>query len=187
MRNQLQAERKRVYAINYTGDDFAPEINDGLDHKSVFAEFNRITGSLLTQSRVLGIVNESIPQDAVIVAASGSLPGIYSVSGVQPPQRYHVEYGYSCMGYEVNAALGVKMAEPRREVYALVGDGAFMMSHSELVTSIQEGRKINVLLFDNMANGCINNLQLGHGMQSFSPNSVSGINLHPGLTAPWCR
>ncbi|MEE3662850.1 3D-(3,5/4)-trihydroxycyclohexane-1,2-dione acylhydrolase (decyclizing) [Brenneria sp. g21c3] len=168
VRNQLQAERKRVYAINYTGDDFAPEINDGLDHKSVFDEFNRITGSLLTQSRVLGIVNATIPEDAVIVAASGSLPGdLQRIWRTTSPQSYHVEYGYSCMGYEVNAALGVKMAEPRREVYALVGDGAFMMSHSELVTSIQEGSKINVLLFDNMANGCINNLQLGHGMQSF--------------------
>ncbi|MDX5629141.1 MULTISPECIES: 3D-(3,5/4)-trihydroxycyclohexane-1,2-dione acylhydrolase (decyclizing) [unclassified Brenneria] len=168
VRNQLQAERKRVYAINYTGDDFAPEINDGLDHKSVFDEFNRITGSLLTQSRVLGIVNATIPEDAVIVAASGSLPGdLQRIWRTTSPQSYHVEYGYSCMGYEVNAALGVKLAEPRREVYALVGDGAFMMSHSELVTSIQEGSKINVLLFDNMANGCINNLQLGHGMQSF--------------------
>ncbi|MCG8708207.1 3D-(3,5/4)-trihydroxycyclohexane-1,2-dione acylhydrolase (decyclizing) [Brenneria sp. 4F2] len=168
VRSQLQAERKRVYAINYTGDDFVPEVNDVLDHKSVFAEFNRITGSLLTQSRVLGIVNETIPADAVIVAASGSLPGdLQRIWRTCASQGYHVEYGYSCMGYEVNAALGVKMAVPNREVFALVGDGAFMMSHSELVTSIQEGCKINVLLFDNMTNGCINNLQLGHGMQSF--------------------
>lgn len=72
------------------------------------------------------------------------------------------------MGYEVNAALGVKLAEPQREVYVMVGDGAFMMLHSELVTSIQEGCKINVVLFDNMTNGCINNLQMEHGMDSYT-------------------
>jgi 3D-(3,5/4)-trihydroxycyclohexane-1,2-dione acylhydrolase (decyclizing) len=71
------------------------------------------------------------------------------------------------MGYEVNAALGVKMAAPAREVYALVGDGSYMMLHSELATSIQERRKINVVLLDNMAFGCINNLQMGNGMGSF--------------------
>jgi 3D-(3,5/4)-trihydroxycyclohexane-1,2-dione acylhydrolase (decyclizing) len=71
------------------------------------------------------------------------------------------------MGYEVNAALGVKLAQPHSEVYSLVGDGSFMMLHSELVTSLQERAKINVVLLDNMANGCINNLQIGHGMGSF--------------------
>lgn len=168
VREQLLAERQRVYAIDYTGEDFVPEIDDTLDRQSVFAEFHDLTGSLLTQSRVLGVVNESIPRDAVIVAASGSLPGdLQRIWRTTDTQGYHVEYGYSCMGYEVNAALGVKMAEPEREVYALVGDGAFMMSHSELVSSIQEGRKINVVLFDNMTNGCINNLQLEHGMPSF--------------------
>ncbi len=80
---------------------------------------------------------------------------------------YHLEYGYSCMGYEINAALGVKMAEPEREVYALVGDGSYMMLHSELATSIQERQKINVILLDNMTFGCINNLQMEHGMDSF--------------------
>ena len=71
------------------------------------------------------------------------------------------------MGYEVNAALGVKMAEPDKEVYSMVGDGSYMMLHSELPTSIQERQKINVVLFDNMTFGCINNLQIGHGMGSF--------------------
>ncbi len=168
VRDQLQAERQRVYAIDYTDDDFVPEIDDTLDRKSVFAEFSNITGSLLTQSRALGIVNDAIPRDAVIVAASGSLPGdLQRIWRTTDVNGYHVEYGYSCMGYEVNAALGVKMAEPEREVYALLGDGSFMMSHSELVSSIQEDCKIIVVLFDNMTNGCINNLQLEHGMHSF--------------------
>jgi 3D-(3,5/4)-trihydroxycyclohexane-1,2-dione acylhydrolase (decyclizing) len=78
-----------------------------------------------------------------------------------------MEYGYSCMGYEVNAALGVKIACPDREVYSMVGDGSYMMLHSELPTSIQEGKKINIIVMDNMAFGCINNLQMGNGMGSF--------------------
>ena len=155
--------------MEYSGDGFIPEIADHLDRDAVFAEFNRLTQSVLTQSRVLGTLNEQLPKDAVIVAAAGSLPGdLQRVWRTRDYNSYHVEYGYSCMGYEVNAALGAKLAQPHREVYALLGDGSFMMLHSELVTSIQERAKINVVLFDNMTNGCINNLQMEHGMDSFS-------------------
>ncbi|EOZ6413383.1 3D-(3,5/4)-trihydroxycyclohexane-1,2-dione acylhydrolase (decyclizing) [Cronobacter turicensis] len=161
-------ETHRVYQASFQEKGFVPEIDDHLDRESVYREFRALTDSTLTQSNVLGILNDMLPQDAVIVAAAGSLPGdLQRVWRTRAPNAYHVEYGYSCMGYEVNAALGVKLAEPQREVYALVGDGAFMMLHSELVTSIQEGAKVNVLLFDNMANGCINNLQMEHGMDSF--------------------
>src|SRR3546814_15750006 len=96
-----------------------------------FAEFIELTGSCLTQSRVLGTLNETLADEAIIVAAAGSLPGDLQRSwrskGVN---TYHVEYGYSCMGYEVNAALGVKLAEPDKEVYALVGDGPYMETGS---------------------------------------------------------
>ncbi|HBT4924954.1 3D-(3,5/4)-trihydroxycyclohexane-1,2-dione acylhydrolase (decyclizing) [Klebsiella pneumoniae] len=167
-RMQYHEEVKRVFSVEYSGDDFIPEIDDHLDRKKVFAEFNEITRSFLTQSRVLGVLNQHLAKDSVIVAAAGSLPGdLQRVWQSQGGNDYHVEYGYSCMGYEVNAALGVKMAQPEREVYAMVGDGSFMMLHSELVTSLQEGKKINVILFDNMTNGCINNLQMEHGMNSF--------------------
>lgn len=166
-RAQLEAEVDRLYAVEYQTQDFVPEINDHLD-PAVLREFIELTGSCLTQSRVLGVLNQSLPSDAVIVAAAGSLPGdlqrAWRSTGVN---TYHVEYGYSCMGYEVNAALGVKLAEPQREVYALVGDGSYMMLHSELATSIQERCKVNVILLDNMTFGCINNLQMGHGMDSF--------------------
>lgn len=162
------AETDRLYHIEYTGKDFVPEVNDALDTDKVYEEFHNITGSYLTQSRALGIVNETIGKDAVIVGASGSLPGdLQRAWRVQSENGYHVEYGFSCMGYEVNAALGVKMAEPDKEVYSMVGDGSYMMLHSELPTSIQERQKINVVLFDNMTFGCINNLQIGHGMGSF--------------------
>jgi 3D-(3,5/4)-trihydroxycyclohexane-1,2-dione acylhydrolase (decyclizing) len=166
-RAQLDAEVDRIYAVEYQSSDFVPEINDHLD-PAVLREFIEMTGSCLTQSRVLGVLNQSLPTDAVIVAAAGSLPGdlqrAWRSTGVN---TYHVEYGFSCMGYEVNAALGVKLAQPQREVYALVGDGSYMMLHSELATSIQERRKINVVLLDNMTFGCINNLQMEHGMDSF--------------------
>ncbi|WP_421547102.1 3D-(3,5/4)-trihydroxycyclohexane-1,2-dione acylhydrolase (decyclizing) [Pseudomonas sp. QD4] len=166
-RAQLEAEVDRVYQVHYQSDGFVPEINDHLD-PAVLREFIELTGSCLTQSRVLGVLNQALADDAVIVAAAGSLPGDLQRSwrskGVN---TYHVEYGYSCMGYEVSAALGVKLAEPEREVYALVGDGSYLMLHSELVTSIQERHKINVVLLDNMTFGCINNLQMEHGMDSF--------------------
>ncbi|MFZ4835712.1 3D-(3,5/4)-trihydroxycyclohexane-1,2-dione acylhydrolase (decyclizing) [Rouxiella sp. Mn2063] len=169
VREQLLAETQRVYQVEYSGEDFLPEVQDSLDTKQVYAEFEKLTASVLTQSRVLGVLNNTIADDAIIVAAAGSLPGdLQRVWRTSSCNSYHVEYGYSCMGYEVNAALGVKLAEPQREVYALVGDGAFMMLHSELVTSIQERRKINIVLFDNMSNGCINNLQMGNGMGSFN-------------------
>ena len=167
--SKLLKETQRVYQVEYRGADFIPEIADGIDREALFAEFNRLTNSFLTQSSVLGTLNEQLPKNAVIVAAAGSLPGdLQRVWRTKDYNSYHVEYGYSCMGYEVNASLGVKLAEPHREVYTLVGDGSFMMLHSELVTSIQEGAKINVVLFDNMTNGCINNLQMEHGMDSFT-------------------
>ncbi|MDG6895328.1 3D-(3,5/4)-trihydroxycyclohexane-1,2-dione acylhydrolase (decyclizing) [Volucribacter amazonae] len=164
----LAEEIERVHQAVYTGEDFVPEVNDCLDQQKVFAEFIKLTGSTLTQSRVLGILNESLTETDVIVAAAGSLPGdLQRTWQTKGTDTYHLEYGYSCMGYEINAALGVKIAQPQREVYALLGDGSYMMLHSELVTSIQEGKKINIILFDNMTNGCINNLEIGHGMESF--------------------
>lgn len=166
-RAALEAEVDRLYALEYQAEGFEPEVSGHLDPQ-VLRDFIEMTGSCLTQSRVLGELNQHLPADAVIVAAAGSLPGdLQRAWRSTSVDSYHVEYGYSCMGYEINAALGVKMAAPEREVYALVGDGSYMMLHSELATSIQERRKINVVLLDNMAFGCINNLQMGNGMGSF--------------------
>ncbi|SEI98924.1 3D-(3,5/4)-trihydroxycyclohexane-1,2-dione acylhydrolase (decyclizing) [Pseudomonas sp. NFR16] len=166
-RAALDAEVDRLYAVDYQTEGFEPEVGGHLDPQ-VLRDFIEMTGSCLTQSRVLGVLNQQLPDDAVIVAAAGSLPGdLQRAWRSMSVDSYHVEYGYSCMGYEVNAALGAKMAAPEREVYALVGDGSYMMLHSELATSIQERRKINVVLLDNMAFGCINNLQMGNGMGSY--------------------
>jgi 3D-(3,5/4)-trihydroxycyclohexane-1,2-dione acylhydrolase (decyclizing) len=121
-----------------------------------------------TQTRALGVINETIGEEAVIVCAAGSLPGdLHRLWRVGQPRGYHMEYGFSCMGYEVSGAFGVALAEPEREVYAFVGDGSYLMLHSELVTSLQEGRKITVLLFDNHGYQCIHNLQRGHGSDGF--------------------
>ncbi len=122
----------------------------------------------LAQTRALGVINETIDSSSVIVCAAGSLPGdLHRLWRPVEPKTYHMEYGFSCMGYEVAGAFGAAIAEPGREVYALVGDGSYLMMHSELVTSLQEGRKLTVLLFDNHGFQCIHNLQRGHGSDGF--------------------
>ena len=160
-------EVERVFHIQF-GDNFVPEVNDDFDYKAAEKAYKEAVGGTLPQTRVLGLLEEYLDPNGIIVGASGSLPGdLQRVWRPKTVGSYHVEYGFSCMGYEVNAALGVKLAEPQREVYALVGDYAYMMLHSELPTSIAEGKKINVILFDNMQGGCINNLEIGHGQGSY--------------------
>ena len=122
----------------------------------------------LSQTRVLIELNKLLKDDDIILSASGSLPSdLERVWQTKDRGTYHLEYGFSCMGYEVPGALGVKIAEPQKEVYAFVGDGGFLMSHAELYTSIQEGKKINVLLFDNYGHQCIHNLQRSQGIDTF--------------------
>lgn len=123
----------------------------------------------LSQARCLGELNERLlPRDAIVVAASGSLPGdLQRVWRPRAADTYHMEYGFSCMGYEIAGALGVKMAAPDREVFALVGDGSYAMLHSEILTSIREGLKINVVVFDNNGFQCIDNLQVSQGITKY--------------------
>ena len=159
-------ELDRLFHLNYTGIGFIPEVKDDLTKD--LEEYSRFLGSKLTQTGVLGILDEILDKNAIVVGASGSLPGdLQRIYRAKSLRSYHMEYGYSCMGYEISASLGVKMAEPDREVYALVGDGSFMMLHSELMTSLQEHMKINVIVFDNVGFGCINNLQMDRGQRSF--------------------
>ncbi|NQX45557.1 3D-(3,5/4)-trihydroxycyclohexane-1,2-dione acylhydrolase (decyclizing) [Paenibacillus tritici] len=148
-------------------DSFIPEVAGHLDEK--LSEYAGVLGTSLTQTQVLAIINDTIPQDAIVIGAAGSLPGdMQRMWNSEVPDTYHMEYGFSCMGYEISGALGIKIAEPQREVYALVGDGSYQMLHSELVTSLQENRKINVILLDNAGFGCINNLQMEQGMDSMA-------------------
>ncbi|OFD90215.1 3D-(3,5/4)-trihydroxycyclohexane-1,2-dione hydrolase [Bacillus mycoides] len=161
-----ETELARLHNIRFTGQDFTPEVEGHFDEN--LNEYVDALGTQLTQTAVIGQMNTLLDEDAIIVGAAGSLPGdLQRMWASRKPNTYHMEYGYSCMGYEVAGALGAKLAEPSKEVYAMVGDGSYQMLHSELVTSLQENKKINVLLFDNSGFGCINNLQMGNGMGSF--------------------
>ncbi|AIQ44670.1 3D-(3,5/4)-trihydroxycyclohexane-1,2-dione hydrolase [Paenibacillus sp. FSL R7-0273] len=173
------AERARLAGVEYRAgaaalavqeDEqaaFVPEIAGHLDDK--LPEYAEVLNTSLTQTQVLAIINELIPQDAIAIGAAGSLPGdMQRMWGSAVPDTYHMEYGFSCMGYEIAGAFGIKLAEPEREVYALVGDGSYQMMHSELVTSLQENKKINVILLDNAGFGCINNLQMEQGLDSMA-------------------
>ncbi len=122
----------------------------------------------LSQTRALGEINKLIDKKSIAIGSSGSLPGcMQRLWRSSVPNTYHMEYGFSCMGYEICGALGVKLAEPDREVYTMVGDGSFLMLHSELYTAVMEGAKINVMLFDNSGWGCIENLQNNQGTDTF--------------------
>jgi len=130
-------------------------------------DFIDTLGGTLTQTEAICAIRTHIAPDAIIVGASGSLPGdLQRMWETDARDSYHMEYGYSTMGYEVAATLGCKLADPDKECYTMLGDGSFLMMHSELVTAIQEGKKINLLLFDNAGFGCINNLQMGSGIGS---------------------
>jgi 3D-(3,5/4)-trihydroxycyclohexane-1,2-dione acylhydrolase (decyclizing) len=123
---------------------------------------------LLTQGTVLGCVNElSDPRD-VVVCAAGSMPGdLHKLWRVRDRKAYHVEYGYSCMGYEVPASLGVRLADPTRDVFAMVGDGGYLMMPTELVTAVQEGIKVIVVLVQNHGFHSIGSLSEELGSQRF--------------------
>ncbi len=124
----------------------------------------------LHQTALLGLLNQFTEKDDVIIAAAGSLPGdLHRLWRSKKAKDYHLEYAYSCMGYEVAAGLGVRLAkgDSSGEVYVLVGDGSFIMLHSELLTSLQEDKKITVILFDNHGYQCIRNLQEANGSKGF--------------------
>jgi 3D-(3,5/4)-trihydroxycyclohexane-1,2-dione acylhydrolase (decyclizing) len=104
----------------------------------------------ITQGEIIGVINGFIQPSDIMVCAAGSMPGdLHKLWRTRQPGGYHMEYGYSCMGYEIAGGLGIKMAHPEREVYVLVGDGSYLMMAQEIVTSIQEGYKLNIVLLDN--------------------------------------
>ena len=104
----------------------------------------------ISQGEVIGVVNEIAGPRDVLVCAAGSLPGdLHKMWRTRDPKGYHLEYGYSCMGYEISGGLGVKMAAPDREVYVMVGDGSYLMMAQEIVTSLQEGYKLTIVILDN--------------------------------------
>lgn len=125
-------------------------------------------GPLPAQSEVIGAVNSFSESEDVVVCAAGSMPGdLHKLWRTRDPKGYHVEYGYSCMGYEIAGGLGIKMATPEREVYVMCGDGSYLMLNSEIVTSIQEGYKLTIVLVDNSGYSSIGALSRSAGSQGF--------------------
>lgn len=168
LKQEWNAERERLSKVNFTRENFNPEIKSHFSQE-ILNEYADALQTEFAQTTALLAVNETVAPDSTVICSAGSLPGdLQRLWNTSVPNTYHLEYGYSCMGYEVSGALGVKLAEPDKEVYSIVGDGSFLMLHSELITSLQYKQKINVVLFDNSGYGCINNLQMDHGSGSFN-------------------
>ena len=188
--NVAELDSHKHCALSLTGDakvtlqELLPRLN-GWRVSAAFAaeiaslrtewdkEVDRLRGARLQplpcQAEVVDAINRSIAPKDVIVCAAGSLPGdLHKLWRSQDPKSYHLEYGYSCMGYEIPAAIGIKLADPSRDVFALVGDGGYLMMSSEIVTAIQEGVKIVVIVFDNHGYASIGGLSESLGCERFA-------------------
>jgi 3D-(3,5/4)-trihydroxycyclohexane-1,2-dione acylhydrolase (decyclizing) len=136
--------------------------------KEVDAAYGRRHAPLPAQSEVIGALNEAIGSRDVVICAAGSLPGeLHKLWRARDPKQYHVEYGYSCMGYEIPAGIGVKLAAPDREVFVMVGDGSYLMMPSEIATAVQEGTKLVIVLVDNEGFASIGALSRALGLEGF--------------------
>ena len=130
-------------------------------------------GPPISQGEVIGTVNEVSEARDVVVCAAGSLPGdLHKLWRTRDPKGYHLEYGYSCMGYEIAGGLGIKMAAPDREVYVMVGDGSYLMMAQEIVTAVQEGLKLNIVLLDNHGFSSIGGLSQACGNRGMGTSYV---------------
>lgn len=125
--------------------------------------------ALPTDMQVIGAVQRQARENTVVMCAAGTMPGeLHQLWKAGRPMSYHMEYGFSCMGYEIAGGLGIKMAEPDRDVIVMVGDGSYMMANSELATAVMMGQKITVVITDNRGFGCINRLQMATGGAEFN-------------------
>lgn len=150
--------------------DYAQEIDN--HNKFWLDEVNRIYdlghSPQPSQGEVIGAVNRFSDNKDVVVCAAGSMPGdLHKLWQTSDPKGFHLEYGYSCMGYEIAGGLGCKMASPDREIYVLVGDGSYLMMAQEIVTSIQEGYKLTIILINNNGYASINGLSNSVGVQGY--------------------
>jgi len=161
------ASRLRGYSVDHSYRDLAGRLNKEWD-REVSRLYALSHQPLPAQSEVIGAVNDAAGPRDVVVCAAGSMPGqLHKLWRTRDPKGYHVEYGYSCMGYEIAGALGVKMAAPDREVFSLVGDGSYLMMSSEIVTAVQEGIKLIIVAVDNHGFNSIGGLSRSLGMDGF--------------------
>lgn len=187
--NVAEFDAYKHHALPLTGDARAVLVELGAalagyrtadSYRALCAEYNRAWDAevtriynlehepLLSQGEVIGLVNTfSRPQDVVLCAA-GSLPGdLHKLWRTRDPRGYHLEYGFSCMGYEIAGGLGVAMADPEREVYVMVGDGSYLMMNTEIVTMVQEGVKVTIIVLDNHGFASIGGLSKSVGSDGF--------------------
>ena len=151
--------------------DFAFEVPPQSLKSDWFAAVDPLTAApdeeanaLPTDQQVIGAVQRASTNDTVVMCAAGTMPGeLHKLWKSPRPGAYHMEYGYSCMGYEIAGAMGIKMAQPDRDVICMLGDGSYMMMNSELATAVMMGIKITIVITDNRGYGCINRLQMGTG------------------------
>lgn len=146
-------------------------------HTEWEAEVDRIYGirhqPLPSQGELIGAVNELSDPSAIMINAAGSMPGdLHKCWRARHPKNFHLEYGYSCMGYEIAGGLGIKLAAPERDVYVMVGDGSYLMLGNEIITSIQEGHKLIIVLMDNSGFNSIGGLSRSLGQQGFGTRYV---------------
>ena len=157
-----------TYRIN---SEYATQVENYTEawHEEVERLFHLDNRPLPSQSEVIGVVNEFSRPEDVVVCAAGSLPGdLHKLWRTRNPKQFHLEYGYSCMGYEIAGGLGIKMADPTRDVYVLVGDGSYLMLAQEIITSIQENYKLIIVLINNDGHSSIGGLSEATGAQGFA-------------------
>ncbi len=169
------AHRDRVGELKREWDDIVTELRTVNDEPGD-----------LGQAEIIGIVNESVGGHATVVCAAGSLPGdLLRLWRVDDPKAYHVEYGFSCMGYEIAAGLGVRLADPDRDVVVMVGDGSYLMLNSEIVTAVAEGLKLTIVVVDNHGYQCILALQRSVGVPDFGNDLRFRDRTRNRLTGPY--
>lgn len=156
------------------GDHTSSASIDGLK-EDWFAKVDPLTdapsdsNALATDMQVIGAVQRSAGDNSVVMCAAGTMPGeLHKLWKANRPMSYHMEYGFSCMGYEIAGAIGIKMAEPERDVLCFTGDGTYMMANSEMATAAMMGVSFTVIVTDNRGFGCINRLQMGTGGAEFN-------------------
>ena len=168
------------------GDHAFPAPDQAL-RQAWYAEVDKVTAApkadenaLPTDMQVVGAVQRASRPETVVMGAAGTMPGeLHKLYKAGLPMSYHMEYDYSCMGYEIAGAIGIKMAEPDRDVIVMVGDGSYMMANSELATACMMGIKITLVITDNRGFGCINRLQMGTGGEQFNNLLDHAVHVNP--------
>jgi 3D-(3,5/4)-trihydroxycyclohexane-1,2-dione acylhydrolase (decyclizing) len=152
-------------------DEWTTKAKTGFKNWMKIADTYTVAGNQERPSdaQVVGAVQRALGRDVTVMGAAGGLPGeLHKMWQASYPGSYHMEYGFSCMGYEIAGGLGIKLATPDKDVVIMIGDGSYMMMNSELATSVMLGQKVTIVLLDNRGFGCINRLQHGTGGERFN-------------------